>query len=121
MPMPAEAESVEPMTPMPVYEEEVVETENVVALADEPRIYTRFIATEVVDKNSRLTLIAQKYYGVKDLWVFIYEANRNVINDPARVSAGQKLRIPALEEKYMDLSNPELQALVKELTDTYLQ
>ena len=121
VPMPAEAESVEPMTPMPVYEEEVVETENVVALADEPRIYTRFIATEVVDKNSRLTLIAQKYYGVKDLWVFIYEANRNVINDPARVSAGQKLRIPALEEKYMDLSNPELQALVKELTDTYLQ
>lgn len=105
---------------MPIYEEEV-EAEEVVALADEPRKYTKFIATEVVDKNSRLTLIAQKYYGSKDLWVFIYEANRNVINDPARVSAGQKLRIPALDDKYMDMSNPELQALVKELIDTYVK
>ena len=98
-----------------------MEAEEVVALADEPRKYTKFIATEVVDKNSRLTLIAQKYYGSKDLWVFIYEANRNVINDPARVSAGQKLRIPALDDKYMDMSNPELQALVKELIDTYVK
>ena len=105
---------------MPIYEEDV-ETEEVVALADEPRKYTKFIATEVVDKNSRLTLIAQKYYGSKDLWVFIYEANRNVINDPARVSAGQKLRIPALDDKYMDMSNPELQALIKELIDTYVK
>lgn len=109
----------EPADAMPIYEE--VEEEDVVALADEPRKYTKFIATEVVDKNSRLTLIAQKYYGVKDLWVFIYEANRNVINDPARVSAGQKLRIPVLDEKYMDMSNPELQKLLEELTDTYLQ
>lgn len=119
VPKPADEAPAKPM--MPVYEDEVVEEENAVALADEPRTYTRFIATEVVDKNSRLTLIAQKYYGAKELWVFIYEANRNVINNPARVSAGQKLRIPALDEKYMDMSNPELQALLEELTDTYLQ
>ena len=101
--------------------EEVVEEEVVAALADLPRVYTRYIATEIVDKNSRLTLIAQKYYGNKDLWVFIYEANRQLITNPAQISEGQKLLIPELDAKYLDLSNPELRKLVDALTAEYVK
>jgi hypothetical protein len=83
-------------------------------------VYKQFIGTEVVTKDSRLTWIAYKYYGNKDLWVFIYEANRDIISDPARVTPGQKLRIPALDTQYLDLSNPELRQLVDQLTAEYL-
>ena len=103
---------------MPIYEEEV-EAEEVVALADEPRKYTKFIATEVVDKNSRLTLIAQKYYGSKDLWVFIYEANRDQIKTPSSIEIGQELRIPDLDDKYLNLKDPELRKLVDKLIKEY--
>jgi hypothetical protein len=92
-----------------------------VALADLPRVYTQFVGTETVSKDSRLTWIAYKYYGSKDLWVFIYEANRDIISNPAKIKTGQKLRIPKLEEKYTDLNNPELRELVDELTEEYLQ
>lgn len=109
-------------------EEEAEEIEEVIAaaqpiiasLATLPRVYKQFIGTEVVTKDSRLTWIAYKYYGNKDLWVFIYEANRDIISDPARVTPGQKLRIPALDTQYLDLSNPELRQLVDQLTAEYL-
>lgn len=102
-------------------EEVIVEETPTTALIDQPREYTTFIGTEVVGKDSRLTLIAYKYYGNKDLWVFIYEANRDIITHPARVTPGQKLRIPQLENKYLDLSNPELRQLVDFLTTEYLK
>ena len=97
------------------------EVENtVVSLASLPREYTRFIGSEIVDQDSRLAWIAYKYYGHKDLWVFIYEANRDVITNPAKIAPGQKLRIPDLDAMYLDMNNPELQELVKNLAETYL-
>jgi hypothetical protein len=73
-----------------------------------------------VDQDSRLAWIAYKYYGHKDLWVFIYEANRDVITNPAKIAPGQVLRIPALDAKYLDMNNSELQELVKNLSQKYL-
>lgn len=84
------------------------------------RKYTKFIGTEVVGKDSRLTWVAYKYYGNKDLWVFIYEANRDVIKHPNLVKPGQRLRIPALDAQYTDLTNPELRKLLDELSAKYL-
>lgn len=107
------AETVETVA---VVEEMVNE---IVALADLPRIYTQFIATEVVNKDSRLSWISYKYYGTKDLWVFIYEANRDIIKNPAHISVGLQLRIPKLDRKYMDLSDPELRQLVDDLAAEY--
>lgn len=102
-------------------EEGLEEEEETVALADQARVYTKFIGTEVVNKDSRLTWIAYKHYGSKDLWVFIYEANRDVISHPARVTPGLELRIPELENKYLNLSDPELRQLVDSLTIEYLK
>ena len=110
----------------PVVEvEEVQEVEEVpvlqeIPLADQPREYMNFIGIERVGQDSRLAWIAYKYYAQKDLWVFIYEANRDIIKDPTYVRPGQHIRIPELDEKYRNLYNPELRQLVDSLAVEYL-
>ena len=89
------------------------------SLANIPRNYTKFIATEVVGKDSRLAWISYKYYGVKDFWVYIYEANLDRVSSPNYVKPGQKLRIPALDSKYTDLNDPEVQKLLLYLSQEY--
>ena len=116
--------------PEVVVVEEVAEPEVVVveepaeplvesSLANIPRNYTKFIATEVVGKDSRLAWISYKYYGVKDFWVYIYEANLDQVSSPNYVKPGQKLRIPALDSKYTDLNDPEVQKLLLYLSQEY--
>ena len=100
--------------------EEVLEVEEL-TLADQPREYVNFIGIERVGKDSRLAWIAYKYYAQKDLWVFIYEANRDIIKHPTHVRPGQHIRIPELDEKYRNLYNPELRQLVDSLAAEYLK
>jgi nucleoid DNA-binding protein/phage tail protein X len=101
--------------------EEVIEEPVIIALADKPREYINFIGIERVGDNSRLAWIAYKYYAQKDLWVFIYEANRDIIKHPAHIRAGQYIRIPDLTEEYRNLYNPELKQLVDSLAIEYLK
>ena len=105
--------------------EEVQESSEVqkvkeIPLADQPREYVNFIGIERVGQDSRLAWIAYKYYAQKDLWVFIFEANRDIIKDPTYVRPGQRIRIPELDEKYRNLHNPELRQLVDSLAVEYL-
>ena len=99
---------------------EVQEEEVILPLAERPREYVNFIGIERVGDNSRLAWIAYKYYAQKDLWVFIYEANRDIIKHPAKVRPGQYIRIPELSEEYRNLYNPELKQLVDSLGTKYL-
>ena len=100
--------------------EEVVEVKEL-TLAEKPREYVNFIGIEQVGKDSRLAWIAYKYYAQKDLWVFIYEANRDIIKHPSHVREGQVIRIPELSEEYRNLYNPELKQLVDSLAVEYLK
>ena len=100
--------------------EEVTEELVKVPLADQPREYVNFIGIERVGQDSRLAWIAYKYYAQKDLWVFIYEANRDLIKDPTYIRPGQHIRIPELSEEYRNLYNPELRQLVDSLATKYL-
>jgi nucleoid-associated protein YgaU len=59
------------------------------AAADNP--YTQ---TYVVQAGDTLSKIAQRYYGDAALYTKIFEANRDILKDPNRISPGQKLRIP---------------------------
>ena len=108
-------EIVEEVVDIPEVEEEIV-----VSFADKPREYVNFIGIEKVGKDSRLAWIAYKYYAQKDLWVFIYEANRDIIKNPTYVLPGQYIRIPELSEEYRNLYNPELRQLVDSLAVEYL-
>ena len=101
--------------------EDVTNTPETLRLANQPREYINFIGIERVGENSRLAWIAYKYYAQKDLWVFIYEANRDVISHPSHVRPGQYIRIPELSEEYRNLYNPELKQLVDSLAVEYLK
>ena len=50
---------------------------------------------EVVSGDS-LSKIAKREYGDANEWKRIYEANRDLLKDPNKISPGQKLKIPAL-------------------------
>lgn len=100
---------------------EKIEEVKELTLAEKPREYVNFIGIERVGKDSRLAWIAYKYYAQKDLWVFIYEANRDLIKHPAHVREGQVIRIPELSEEYRNLYNPELKELVDSLAVEYLK
>lgn len=92
----------------------------VIPLAEQPRKYTRFIGTERVGVGSRLAWISYKYYGVKDLWVFIYEANKDQIRHPNHLEYGKVICVPLLSEKLMNLSDPETRQLIDNLQKEYL-
>ena len=109
-------ENIEEIVDIP----EVIDSE-IIPLTNRPREYVNFVGIERVGKNSRLAWIAYKHYAQKDLWVFIYEANRDIIKHPAHVIEGQYIRIPELSEEYRNLYNPELRQLVDSLAIEYLK
>ena len=47
-----------------------------------------------VKKGENLWKIAEHYYGDGTLYTKIFEANKDVLDDPDRIQVGQKLRIP---------------------------
>jgi nucleoid-associated protein YgaU len=47
-----------------------------------------------VQPGDTLSKIAKKYYGDPNLYTQIFEANRDILNDPNLIQVGQKLRIP---------------------------
>jgi len=48
---------------------------------------------EIVSGDT-LSAIAKKFYGNGNLYMRIFEANREVIKDPDKIYVGQKIRIP---------------------------
>jgi len=89
-------------------------------LFDNPRIYKQFVATETIEPGNRLTLMAKKYYGNKDFWVYIYEANRAKIPNPDRIAQGTLIKIPKLDSRLIDATNPRCIKKAKELHDVYV-
>ena len=82
--------------------------------------YDKFITTETLTQGSRLAWLAYKYYGEKQLWVFIYDANKDKIAHPSRIVVGTKVKIPDLDSELRDVNNPQTQELIKELEHKFL-
>jgi nucleoid-associated protein YgaU len=53
----------------------------------------------VIQSNDNLHKIAQKFYGDKNLWRRIYEANIDIIQDPEVLIVGTQITIPPKEER----------------------
>lgn len=47
-----------------------------------------------ITAGSRLTSLAKKYYGHKIFWVYIYEHNKNIIQNPNNIPIGTTIEIP---------------------------
>ncbi len=90
-------------------------------LFDQPRVYKEFIATEKVIPGSRLTRIAERHYGVKEFWVYIFEANRDLLNSPDDIAVGMQLKIPKLNPKLADADNPRCMEYALKLHDEYVK
>ncbi len=85
------------------------------------REYFDFIDTISLNGGRRLTLVALEYYGHKDYWVYIYEANRDIIKNPNSVNVGTELRIPQLAPELINVSNPETIEYARYLHDIYIK
>ena len=53
---------------------------------------------DTVTSSRFLTTIARDHYGRKDFWVFIYEANSDILRHPNRIRPGTKVLVPDLGE-----------------------
>lgn len=51
----------------------------------------------VIESGNTLSGLAKRFYGDATKYPKIFEANREVIEDPDKIYPGQKIRIPALD------------------------
>lgn len=72
-----------------------------------------------INKGSRLRWLAQKHYNEPELWVFIYEANKQKIKSPDHIRIGMELRIPKLSGEWLDINNPHTRQCVDSLLSKY--
>lgn len=79
------------------------------------------IVTITLESGMTLRSLASKYYGNSIYWVYIYEANRDVLSSPNRLSLNMKLVIPELL-KYgiRDTKNQEAIKKAQQLEIKYL-
>lgn len=82
----AQTESIEEIKDTVAAEAPVEKTE----AAPKPEV----LAKVKIEPGSRLTLISLEYYGSKIFWVYLYEYNKAVINDPNNVPVGTEIRVP---------------------------
>lgn len=85
----------------------------------QPINYSECIATEVIRKGTRLAFFAKQYYGHPDFWVYIYEANKEVIDDPNNILMGTKVKIPKLSPELIDTTNVQTIKFAVELAKKY--
>ena len=88
---------------------------------DNSRIYKEFIATERLKEGSWLARLSRKYFKSKYFWVYIYEANKEKIRNPDIIRTGTLIRIPKLDLRLIDVSNPRCIEKAEELHDLYVK
>lgn len=55
--------------------------------------------TYTIAKGDTLSSIAKTHYGKASAWHQIFDANRDVIEDPDRIFPGQVIKLPALPDQ----------------------
>lgn len=59
-----------------------------------------------IQKGRTLSSYAREYLGNSHFWIYIYMANKSIIQNPDILPAGKKIRIPATTEYPLDPTNP---------------
>lgn len=113
-------ENVDSTRIQPAANAEKVVVTDTLAFLEQPRTYTRFKATEELKEGTRLTRLATKYYGHKDFWVYIYEANMDLIKNPDVLPLGVTIKIPELDPKLVDKENKVCIRFARDLQTKYL-
>lgn len=108
---PAQIEQVEKAEPKPV--KELAATPAI----PEEIVYDKLITTERMHKHSRLAWMAWRYYGNKAFWVYLYDANKDHIVNPDKITTGTPIRVPQLTEEQMDTTNERTRLILQRLTE----
>lgn len=81
------------------------EVDTVLHVMQKPEVPASDVRTETVQRGVFLTNIALKYYGHKAFWVYIYEENRHIIDNPDNVPAGTTVVIPPAHKYGIDAAD----------------
>ena len=81
---------------------------------DQKAKYEELLLTEEITEGSRLAWISRKYYGHPDYWPYLYDANRDRIDDPSNVPVGTQIRVPKLTKAQRDMTSSEYLRLKEE-------
>ncbi|VBB45304.1 hypothetical protein TRIP_D300173 [uncultured Paludibacter sp.] len=87
---------------------------------EKEREYKDFVASEVIKQGVTLKTLAKKYLGNDAFWIYIYEANIDVIEDPKNVALGTVVRIPKVSPELINVNNPKCIPYANKLSAEYL-
>lgn len=79
--------------------------------------YPRLITTERIREGSRLAWISKRYYGAKIYWPYLYDANKDHLDDPNQIEVGTPIRIPKLTKTQLDTTNTATIATLERLRE----
>lgn len=72
-----------------------------------PEPVAKPIVTDTTSATMYLSRIARKHYGSADFWVYIYEENMAIIDDPNNIPPGTIVVIPPAEKYGIDANDKE--------------
>ena len=70
-------------------------------------IYEELITIEPMHEASRLAWMSKRYYGDKVYWPYLYDANKDKISNPSKITAGTPIRVPKLTKEQLDTTSVE--------------
>lgn len=75
-----------------------------------PTASKQTVVTDTVKSNRFLTTMAREHYGKKKFWVYIYEENKDKLDDPDMIAANTVVVIPPAEKYGIKAGDPESEA-----------
>ena len=87
----------------------------------ENRRYDEFIDTVKVTEGVTLVQLSLKYYGNKAFWVYIYEANKDILPSANYIALGTKIKIPSMPNIFIDPNDTFVTNNVKKLKNRYVK
>ena len=85
------------------------------------RKYDEFIDTVKVTEGVTLVQLSLKYYGNKAFWVYIYEANKDILPSANYIALGTKIKIPSMPNIFIDPNDTFVMNNVKKLKNRYVE
>lgn len=76
--------------------------------------YDQILLTERLTPGSRLAWLAKKHYGDRDLWPYIYMANKDRLTNPSDILIGTPIRVPKLTAADRDMTTAQFQRIKAE-------
>ena len=87
----------------------------------ENRKYDEFVDTVKVTEGVTLVQLSLKYYGNKAFWVYIYEANKDILPSANHIALGTKIKIPSMPNIFIDPNDTFVMNNIKKLKNRYVK